>query len=58
MKEGVAMATKKEIIKQKLAQADFTADVMFGLTMAKQVIYKWFLLKRFLKTSGLLPSGN
>lgn len=52
------MATKKEIIKQKLAQADFTADVMFGLTMAKQAIYKWFLLKRFLKTSGLLPSGN
>ncbi len=37
------MATKKEIIKQKLAQANFTADVMFGLIMAKQVIYKRFL---------------
>ena len=37
------MATKKEIIKQKLAQADFTDDVMFGLIMAKQAIYKRFL---------------
>ena len=43
MKEEVAMATKKEIIKQKLAQADFTANVMFGLIMAKQAIYKQFL---------------